>query len=50
MKIGDEKLNNSIDLIHLWGDSMYEIGFTLGSLMKDELNNIVKEVWEYLEE
>ena len=50
MLVGDPSLNNSMNLIHLWGDSYYDIGLTYGKLMKQELNEVVEVVWNYLDE
>jgi len=50
MQVGNDSLNNTMSLIHLWGDSYYDIGYTYGTLMKEELNTLVDVIWAYLEE
>lgn len=34
-------------LLHVYGD-MYQMGFAHGTLLKEELNKMLPEVWEYL--
>jgi hypothetical protein len=42
---GDDK----ISVVHLWG-SPYERGFAHGSIMKQDVQNMVNSVWEYIVE
>ena len=42
---GDDK----ISVVHLWG-SPYERGFAHGTLMKQEAQNMITSVWEYIVE
>jgi len=42
---GDDK----ISVVHLWG-SPYERGFAHGTIMKQEAQNMINSVWEYIVE
>lgn len=38
---------SKMKLLHVYGD-MYQMGLAHGSLLKVELNQMMKEVWDYL--
>jgi isopenicillin-N N-acyltransferase-like protein len=40
---------STMKLLHVYGN-MYEMGFAHGSLLQDELQSFIGELWEYLEE
>ncbi len=47
-KVGSSELNQTMDLVHVWGDTPYEMGFNMGLLMKDKLPEFVDAVYDYL--
>ena len=40
---------DQINIVHVYGNTPYEMGYAMGKLMAEELNNVVTEYFAYLE-
>jgi hypothetical protein len=47
---GDPSGNQTMDVIHVWGDTPFEIGFAIGTLMNDKLSDFIDQVFSYIED
>lgn len=41
--------SNEMKLLHAYG-SMYQMGLAQGELLRDELQDFIKELWDYIEQ